>query len=335
MGVKGVDAQTPGHSTQPKEAPMSTYRKQLPQTTDKTFITDGGLETTLIFRYGYDLPAFAAFDILRHEEGSQVLWDYYNDYIRLAHDHHLGFILESPTWRASRDWGAQIGYDRQALETVNHRAIDLLADIRQRYETDATPMVISGCIGPRSDGYAVGKKMTPSEAEAYHREQIGTLSRTHADMVAAFTINYSEEAIGITRAAQSVRIPVAIGLTVETDGRLPSGQPLGEAIKEVDQATGSGPAYYMINCAHPSHFEPVLTADDPWGRRIRAIRANASAKSHAELDDADTLDAGDPADLGRRFARLQTLLPHLNILGGCCGTDHRHVAAICRSITLH
>ena len=314
---------------------MSTYRNHLPQTTDKTFITDGGLETTLIFKLGYDLPAFAAFDILRHEEGYQVLWDYYKNYIRLAHDNHLGFILESPTWRASRDWGAQIGYDSQALNTVNHQAIELLADIRQRYETDDTPMVISGCIGPRSDGYTVGNKMTPSVAEAYHREQIVTLSRTKADMVSAFTINYSEEAIGITRAAQSVRIPLAIGFTVETDGSLPSGQPLGEAITEVDRATSSGPVYYMINCAHPTHFEPVLAADEPWVKRIRAIRANASAKSHAELDEADTLDAGNPADLGQCLARLQTLLPQLNILGGCCGTDHRHVDAICRSVTQH
>ena len=314
---------------------MSTYRNHLPQTTDKTFITDGGLETTLIFKLGYDLPAFAAFDILRYEEGYQVLWDYYKDYIRLAHDNHLGFILESPTWRASRDWGAQIGYDSQALNTVNHQAIELLADIRQRYETDDTPMVISGCIGPRSDGYTVGNKMTPSVAEAYHREQIVTLSRTKADMVSAFTINYSEEAIGITRAAQSVRIPLAIGFTVETDGSLPSGQPLGEAITEVDRATSGGPVYYMINCAHPTHFEPVLAADEPWVKRIRAIRANASAKSHAELDEADTLDAGNPADLGQCLARLQTLLPQLNILGGCCGTDHRHVDAICRSVTQH
>ncbi len=314
---------------------MSTYRDQLPQTTDKTFITDGGLETTLIFKRGYDLPAFAAFDILRHEEGYQVLWDYYKDYIRLAHDNHLGFILESPTWRASRDWGTQIGYDRQSLEKVNHQSIELLADIRQRYETDATPMVISGCIGPRSDGYTVGNKMRPTEAEAYHREQIETLSRTQADMVSAFTINYTEEAIGITWAARSVGIPVAIGLTVETDGRLPSGQPLGQAIAEVDRTTSNGPAYYMINCAHPTHFEPVLAADEPWVQRIRAVRANASAKSHAELDDAEELDAGNPDDLGQRMAHLQSMLPHLNILGGCCGTDYRHVDAICRAVTLH
>ena len=314
---------------------MMAYRNQLPQMSEKTFITDGGLETTLIFNHGYDLPAFAAFDILRHEEGHQVLWDYYKDYVQLARDNHLGFILESPTWRASRDWGAQIGYDSQSLETINRQAIGFLADIRQRYETADSPMVISGCIGPRSDGYTVGDKMTVEEAENYHREQIATLSRTPADLVSAFTINYVEEAIGITRAAQSAALPAVIGFTVETNGSLPSGQLLGEAITFVDDATGGGPAYYMINCAHPDHFMKVLTADAPWKRRIRAVRANASTKSHAELDDAEELDAGDPKDLAQRFAQLQAALPHLNILGGCCGTDHRHVDAICRSVTLH
>jgi S-methylmethionine-dependent homocysteine/selenocysteine methylase len=314
---------------------MHTYRHQLPQASQKTFITDGGLETTLIFHHGYDLPAFAAFDILRREEGYQVLWDYYKAYVRMALDRRFGFILESPTWRASRDWGQQIGYDIEALKAANRRSVALLADIRQRYETAASPMVISGCIGPRSDGYTLTDQMKAGEAETYHREQITTLSKTAADLVSAFTINYTAEAIGITRAAQSVDLPVAIGFTVETDGHLPSGQPLGEAITAVDQATGDGPAYYMINCAHPTHFEQALTVDANWISRIRAIRANASAKSHAELDEAQELDAGDPKDLARRMARLRSMLPNLNILGGCCGTDHRHVDAICRSVAVH
>lgn len=314
---------------------MSTYRNQLPQTEEKTFVTDGGLETTLIFHHGYDLPVFAAFDILRREEGYQVLWDYYADYIRLARDHHFGFILESPTWRASRDWGAQIGYGTSALKRVNRQSIDLLADIRRRYETVDSPMVISGCIGPRSDGYTVTEKMTAAAAEAYHHEQIDWFSRTAADLVSAYTLTYAEEAIGITRAARSVDMPVAIGFTVETDGLLPSGQTLGAAITTVDRETGHGPAYYMINCAHPTHFAQTLNAGDPWVPRIRAVRANASAKSHAELDGAETLDDGNPVELGEQIARLRQAFPQLTILGGCCGTDDRHVEAICRSVTLH
>ena len=314
---------------------MSIYRDHLPQTSEKWFITDGGLETTLIFHHGYDLPAFAAFDILQREEGYQVLWDYFKDYVLLARDKRLGFILESPTWRASPDWGRRIGYDSKALEEMNRLSVALLADMRQRYETVDSPMVISGCIGPRGDGYRPSERMTANQAKAYHREQIGILSRTEADLVSAFTINYAEEAIGITLAAHRFDMPVAIGFTVETDGRLPSGQPLGEAIAAVDQATARLPAYYMINCAHPTHFENALAVDESWVKRIRAVRANASLKSHAELDEAEALDAGDPEDLGRRLSQLQTLLPNLNILGGCCGTDIQHVEAICRSLTVH
>lgn len=314
---------------------MSTYRNHLPQISEKTFITDGGLETTLIFQHGYDLPAFAAFDILRREEGYQVLWDYFKEYVRLARDRRVGFILESPTWRASRDWGEQIGYNAETLEAINRQSVAMLADIRHRYETADSPMVVSGCIGPRSDGYTVTDKMGADEAQGYHREQIDTLSRTQADLVSAYTINYAEEAIGITRAARLVDMPVVIGFTVETDGRLPSGQTLGEAITAVDQSTEVGPAYYMINCAHPSHFADALDVDEPWVSRIRAVRVNASEKSHAELDEADSLDAGNPDDLGQRMAHLQSLLPHLNIFGGCCGTDYRHVDAICSSVTLH
>lgn len=314
---------------------MITYRHHLPQLSDKWFITDGGLETTLIFEKGYDLPAFAAFDMLRRDGGDHVLQDYYLPYIQLAKKNQVGFVLESPTWRASRDWGRQIGYDSMALDTMNRRSIELLAQIRQQHETAATPMVISGCIGPRSDGYTVTDKMTANQAKHYHREQIATLSQTDADLVTAFTLNYAEEAIGITRAAQSMAMPVVIGFTVETDGRLPSGQPLGEAITAVDQATANGPAYYMINCAHPTHFAQTLDVDAPWIERIRAVRANASTKSHAELDAAAELDVGDPSDLGRNYAHLQTILPHLTVVGGCCGTDHHHLDAICRSVTFH
>ena len=314
---------------------MNRYRERLPQISEKTFITDGGLETTLIFQHGYDLPAFAAFEVLKKEEGCQVLWDYFAEYAHLARQYLIGLILESPTWRASRDWGRTIGYDDRALAQINRRSVTLLANIRRRYETGDSPMVISGCIGPRSDGYTVSAKMTAAEAQGYHREQIATFSRTPADLVTAYTLNYAAEAVGITRAAQAENIPVAIGFTVETDGRLPSGQSLGEAISAVDQATGGGPAYFMINCAHPVHFERVLTVDEPWVDRIRAVRANASTQSHAELDASDVLDAGDPEDLGQRFAHLQTILPRMNILGGCCGTDHRHVEVICRSVSRH
>jgi S-methylmethionine-dependent homocysteine/selenocysteine methylase len=314
---------------------MSKYRDQLPQLSNSPFITDGGLETTLIFEHGYDLPEMAAFDLLIRPGGYDALRGYFGPYIRLARENKVGFILESPTWRASRDWGGKLGYTGSDLRDLNRTAIAMLADIRRRQESEKTKMIVSGCIGPRGDGYRISTRMTAREAEAYHSEQIRTLSDTEADLVSAFTLNYAEEAVGIVRAAQKAQIPSVIGFTVETDGRLPSGQALGEAVAAVDQATGNGPSYYMINCAHPSHFAAALTRGGRWVRRIRAIRPNASARSHAELDEAGELDSGDPRDLGRRCAELAAALPHLNVFGGCCGTDHRHVEQICRAGALH
>jgi S-methylmethionine-dependent homocysteine/selenocysteine methylase len=314
---------------------MSKYRNALPQISEDIFITDGGLETTLIFHNHQDLPAFAAFDLLKRDDGYQTLRDYFLTYIDIARENQVGFVMESPTWRASRDWGSKLGYRPGELRDLNLKSIGMLTDLRSEWETETTPMVISGNIGPRGDGYRVDRKMTAVQAMAYHQEQIETFSRSPADLVSAFTINYVEEAIGITWAAQSAKIPVVISFTVETDGRLPSGQPLGAAVETVDAATNNGPAYYMINCAHPTHFKGALTEGRPWVERIRAVRANASAKSHAELDEAVALDAGDPAELGAYHVDLKRLLPRLNIFGGCCGTDPRHVAAICQSVTAH
>ncbi len=311
---------------------MSKYRHQLPQLSPQTFLTDGGLETTLLFHHGYELPEFAAFDVLTRPEGYNVLRDYYRRYIDVALDGKVGFILESATWRASRDWGRKLGYSPADLQEVNRESIALLQALRRESENSTTPMVISGNVGPRGDGYKVEEKMTAAEAKAYHQEQIKTLSAADADLVSAFTINYIEEAIGITRAARDSGIPVVISFTLETDGRLPSGHSLGEAVTAVDQATENGPVYYMINCAHPAHFREALSGHNPWLNRIRAIRANASTKSHAELDASTELDAGDPIDLGKRYADIKRQLPHLNIFGGCCGTDHRHVEAICQAL---
>jgi S-methylmethionine-dependent homocysteine/selenocysteine methylase len=310
---------------------METIRRtELPQLKGDLFLTDGGLETTLIFHRGLDLPEFAAFDLLKDEEGIEELRRYYVSYLELAKDHDAGFVLESPTWRASPRWAEAIGYSADELDEANRRAIALMAELRDRYESDVSPIVISGNIGPQDDGYDPKQKLSADQAADYHSTQIATFADTEADMVTALTMTYVDEAIGVTRAARQAGLPVAISFTLETDGRLPSGRLLGEAIEETDAATDSGPAYYMINCAHPTHFEDALAADEPWSRRIRGLRANASTRSHAELDEATELDDGDPEDLGVRYSQLREQLPELNVLGGCCGTDDRHVAQICR-----
>ena len=312
----------------------SKYRPSLPQLSGDIFLTDGGIETTLIFNDGFELPEFAAFDLLNQEAGVEALRRYYKTYTDIAQSYGVGFILEAPTWRASLDWGQKLGYSPKALDNVNRQAIALLEDIRQEYETEATKMVISGNIGPRGDGYVVEDLMTSDEAEGYHAIQIRTFSETKADMVTALTMTYAEEAIGVTQAAKAVGMPVVISFTVETDGRLPSGRTLKDAILQVDAATDNGPAYYMINCAHPSHFEDVLASGEPWVQRIRGLRANASRMSHAELDQAEELDDGNPLELGQQYFELTNLLNYLNVLGGCCGTDHRHIEEVGKACVL-
>jgi homocysteine S-methyltransferase len=307
---------------------MSQYRHALPQLTGDLFLTDGGIETTLIFHEGLDLPYFAAFHLLQSPAGEAALYKYFRTYAEIAQQFGAGLILESATWRANADWGARLGYTPGALAEANRKAIHLLENVQNEYATDRTQVVISGCVGPRGDGYVPDSAMSAQEAEAYHREQVETFAGSAADMVCAITINYVEEAVGIARAAQRVDMPVALSFTVETDGRLPTGQTLKGAIEQVDRATSAYPCYYMINCAHPTHFERVLTAEEPWVERIRGLRANASRMSHAELNDAPELDTGNPAELGQEYAQIKTRLRQLNVMGGCCGTDHRHIEQI-------
>ena len=307
---------------------IGKHRRHLPQGDGKLFLTDGGIETTLIFLEGLELPHFAAFDLLRDRAGWNALRKYYERYLAIAVENRVGFVLESATWRASADWGNKLGYSKEALAEANRDSIKLLAELRKQYESSTTPTVISGCLGPRGDGYDPGALMSVQEAQDYHTAQVAVFADTEADMVSAITMTNVNEAIGLTRAAMAANMPVAVSFTVETDGKLPTGQSLQEAIEAVDAATSHAPAYYMINCAHPSHFDTVLTKG-AWRERIGGVRANASAKSHAELNDSTELDAGNPTELAAQYRELRKLLPKLTVLGGCCGTDHRHVEAIC------
>ena len=309
---------------------MATYRKHLPQTDgDTVFLSDGGLETSLIYHDGIDLPAFAAFPLLERQDGRETLRAYYRPYLELATTNRLGFILETPTWRANADWGATLGYAPDDLDRINREAVAMMLEVRKTHQTPGSPMPVSGNIGPRGDGYRPERLMTVAEAEAYHAPQVRSFRSAGADLVTAMTINYAEEGAGIARAAADAEIPVVVSITVETDGRLATGQPLGEAIASIDAASEVGPAYYMVNCAHPIHFAGVLAGGGGWVDRIGGLRPNASAMSHAELDAATELDDGDPADLGARVADLRRRHGRLTVFGGCCGTDHRHVGAIC------
>ena len=307
---------------------MSRYRTALPQLQGGLFLTDGGLETTLLFHEQQDLPCFAAFPLLDRHDGRQTLLRYFGAYAALARTAGCGLVLETPTWRANPDWAERLGYSAQALDSIQQRSVELLLAVRDAHEVTACPIVISGNLGPRGDGYRADRRMTADESAAYHAPQIEAFASTAADMVAAFTMTYPEEAIGIVRGARAAGMPVAISFTVETDGRLPSGTSLQEAIEATDRASDGYPVYYMINCAHPAHFRGVLAGTGGWRRRVRGLRANASRRSHAELDAAPDLDMGDPVELAADYRQLRVLLPDLNVMGGCCGTDQRHVAAI-------
>lgn len=311
---------------------MSKYRNNLPQLGNEIFLTDGGLETTLLFHEKLDLPLFTTFPLFNDERAVEVMRQYYRKHAALAAQNGFGFILESATWRSNADWGEKLGFSAEKLADTNRRAIDLLAEVRREFENEKTKIVISGCVGPRGDGYVPSSLMTADEAEKYHSAQIRIFSETEADMVSAMTINYIDEAVGIARAAEKFGMPVAVSITVETDGRLAGGETLKEAIEAVDAATGGAPVYYMINCAHPTHFASVLDGGETWTERLRGIRANASSKSHAELDNSEELDTGNPVELGGQYVEILDKLSHLKVLGGCCGTDFRHIEAICRAV---
>jgi len=312
---------------------MARYRDALPQLARTVFLTDSGIETTLIFQDGYELPYFAAVTLLRDEAGRERLDRYFLEHAQVAARTGVGFILESATWRASSDWGRLLGYTRDELAEANRAAINQLVNLRSQLAESGRDIVISGCIGPRADGHQGTALMTAEQAHEYHTDQVETFAGTEADMVNAMTITYPDEAVGIVQAAREHKIPVAISFTVETDGALPDGKPLGEAIQQVDDATGGAAAYYGVNCAHPTHFAHVLDPAAPWAQRLRSVRANASPKSRAELDASEVLDAGDPLELAEQYRHLRDTCPSLTILGGCCGTDVRHIRTIANVLT--
>ncbi len=310
---------------------MARYRNKLPQLGRDLFLTDSGLETDLVFNKGFELPCFSAVPLLHDEAGREAIVRYFEAHIDIARRHGRGLILETPTWRASRDWAAPLGFSVDQLADANRAAVALLAEVAEAASLER-PLVISGNVGPRGDGYDPGALMTAAEAEDYHAWQIGIFAETVVDLVTAMTMNNTAESIGFANAAAAANMPAVVAFTVETDGRLPTGQPLSEAIMETDFEARKAPAYYMINCAHPTHFESVLRESGPWRARLRGVRANASKCSHAELDEAEVLDDGNPQELGQENAALRSMLPTLTIFGGCCGTDARHIEKIAEAL---
>ncbi len=307
---------------------MPTGSAALPQLEADVFLTDGGLETTLIFDDGIELADFAAFTLVDDPAGRAALVRYFDRYAAIAVADGVGIVLETPTWRASPDWAARQEIAETDLIRLNQEAVALLKDVRLRHATESSPVVISGCVGPRGDGYVAGELMAVADARRYHAVQVEAFADAGVDLITAITMTNSAEASGIVESARAVGLPVVISFTVETDGTLPSGEALGAAVEAVDTATDGYATYFMVNCAHPDHVAPVLDAGAAWIRRLGGLRANASRMSHAELDEAEVLDRGDPAELAELYRDLRGVHPQLRVVGGCCGTDHTHIAAI-------
>lgn len=304
---------------------MTARADTLPHRAGGLFLAYTGMETDLLFTQGVDLPGFASYPLLETEEGRARLEGYYRDMIRLGAKHGTGVILESPTWVASRDRGRAIGYSPARLADLNRRAIAHMCAARRTHGDQ--PTIVSANIGPRGDAYAPQDQMSAKQAEDYHAEQLAVLAQTNVDLISAYTLAYTDEAVGIVRAARRFGLPAVIAFTLETDGRLPTGACLEDAISEVDAQTDGYTAYFMINCAHPDHFSHVLCASGPT-QRVRGIVANASRCSHAELEAATKLDDGSPQELGRQLAQMRRSFGQICVLGGCCGTDMRHMACI-------
>jgi S-methylmethionine-dependent homocysteine/selenocysteine methylase len=296
----------------------------------KKYVTDGGIETDLIFHHGVQAPEFAIFPMVEDQSGRELLTHYFEGYAEIAAKAGVGLTLDAPTWRANPDWAAKLGYDAIALDRVNRAAIEFMHGLREsfalRYGLD--DVKVGGLHGPRGDGYVAGEDTDPDEAADYHSAQVRSAAAAGADQVTILTMTGAGEAIGFVRAVRDAGLPAAVGFTVETDGRLPDGTPLRDAIVRVDAE--AAPDYYIVNCAHPTHLAPGLetAGDDAWLGRIEGLRPNASRMSHAELDEAPELDEGNPVELAEGVDELRAKLPNLRIVGGCCGTDSRHVAAL-------
>lgn len=288
-------------------------------------LADAGLETVLVFEDGIDLPQFAAFPLVDSDEGRATLKRYYTPFLELARDRGVPLVLSVPTWRANPDWGTLLGYDGEALAAANRRAVAFMEELHNEFA--GAEVVIDGCIGPRSDAYAPTLVMDAGDAHACHAFQIETLASAGCEQVTALTLTYSDEAIGIVRAAKAAGIPVVVGFTVETDGRLPSGESLADAIATVDDATDGGGARLHDQLRAPD----ALRGGSARGRVAYSDHRSSRECVHPQPCRARRgggAPVGDPDDLAARYVAWRGDLPGLEVLGGCCGTDIRHVTAI-------
>ncbi|MDD9878911.1 MAG: homocysteine S-methyltransferase family protein [Magnetovibrio sp.] len=296
--------------------------------TPTPFLTDGGFETWMFFVDGFEAPEFSALMLMDDAEARAAMRDNFDRYLAIAADAGTGFVLDTATWRGCISWTAKLDTTAGDLLRLSRDAVAFAVETRDAWSPRVQPIVVNGVIGPVGDGYDATTAPDAASAEALHTPQIKTMVDAGAEMISAITMTNTAEAIGVVRAARDAGAPVVISFTVETDGRLPSGETLADAIARTDAATGGEPLYYMVNCAHPDHFRGAMETGEDWLSRIGGLRANASRMSHEELDNSETLDDGNPVEFGQLHAEMTPLFPNLRVVGGCCGTDHRHVGCV-------
>ena len=303
----------------------------LPHQTDRLYLTDGGIETWLMYKEGFELPHFCDFQFLADARGREALRKYYREFALIARQQRAGYVFCSLTYRASRDWGQLLGLSSDTLAEMNREAIAFYREIAREVGLDPQVTLYSGCIGPRGDAYEINATITANASQDYHSAQIETFRQAGVDLVTALTLKSVEEAIGIARAAKAAAVPSVISFTLDRNRTVDGARTLRAAIEAVDTATGGAPAYYMINCSHPMDFGPALDQGD-WVRRIRGVRANASSLEHGMLCQLGHLEEGDAVELAAQHGELARIYPHMNVFGGCCGTDFVHVRRICEAV---
>jgi len=311
---------------------MLNVQCKLPGPGSKTFLTEGGIETHMQYKKGYELPHFCLFDLMNDPKAVADLRAYHERIIEVALTHKVGMVLDGVHYRSSRDWGKLLGYSSESLAEIVTEGIEFYKALAREFETADSPMPISGVVGPRGDAYDVGRVMGADEAEEYHAEQIHTMKMAGADFITALTFNQVDEAVGLVRAAQKSDLPVVVSFSLGDDGTLKTGPAFGEAIEAVDQATDNGPAYYMINCTHPVDFAPAFDVPGDWTNRLGGIRPNASSLDHGVLCQLGHLEEGDPDELGQQMADMARRFPQINVWGGCCGTDYEHIDKIATAV---
>lgn len=294
------------------------------------FMINGGLETTLIYKYNLELPFFSCIDLFKNVNTKKIIYQYYLEYLKVAQKYNSFIIIDTPTWRFNKDWASKLGYNEIELLNRNKEAVVLISKLKNDYNN----IIISGKIGPKYEGYFISEKMSIEESKNYHSTQIKTFSELNIDIITASAMNYVEEAIGISYSAKDKSIPLVISFTLNNDSKLPSGMALEDAINYIDYITNEYPIYYMINCVHPKYFIELLriNKDKKWINRIRGIRPNASSKSHEELEKLNKLDSGNIDELANYCKEIKNICPNINIFGGCCGTNINHVESIYKKI---